>query len=128
MIEFIINLLWAGIEGLFWFVGGSKKKKVVNGCKPCYELKGINDIKDEKHLTLVIRKLRKQLAVCSFKETTPRTRSLSGAFLKLPITAPWPNYIEYYFQCIECKAEYRLSVDTFGFEKHNSIQGEFERY
>ena len=123
MLEFLIILLWTGIEGQFWLVGGSKEKKVIKGCKPCYELKGIKDINNEKHFTQVIRAIRKQIVVCSFKETTLAVNNVSGAFLKLPITVPWPDYIEHSFLCNKCQAEYKLSAETLNIEENHSIQG-----
>ncbi len=96
MVEFIINLLWAGIEGLFYlpFIE-NKGKKNFTGCLACHELKNTHHVTDEKQLTLAIRKIRKQIAVCSFKEVTRPSPDASGAFLRLPTTAPWPESFEY---------------------------------
>ena len=101
-------------------IGWENDKKTTNGCKPCNEFKGVKHIKGAKQLTQVIRKLRKQVTVCSFKETTQTFNNTSGEFLKLPIKAPWPDYS---LQCNECQLKYKLSAETINAEKNHSIKG-----
>jgi len=105
---------------------GRIDKNIIKNCEACYELEGVKEISNKEQLADVMTEFRKQLAISTFRDITQPAHCPSGEFLEIPLSPPWPDYIEHYFRCNECQAE--LSADTFGVEKHSNIQGELEKY
>lgn len=94
----------------------------VANCPSCEKLPARYDLRTPEALTSAIGLARGAVASGAIRDISP-SHGPSGDFAKLSDHAPWPEFVEHYFQCNSCQRAFRLSADTL-----NNVEGEWEPY
>lgn len=81
-------------------------------CQKCAALAESFPINSPGQLSNTIRQLREQITLGTLRDATP-AHSPFGPFSDLPLSAPWPDYIERHLQCTGCGRTYMLAIDTY---------------
>ena len=99
----------------------------IANCMDCADLRQGVALRSPCELTHAIGLLRERVRSGALLDITQPAHSPSGRFDNLPLTAPWPDYVEHYFHCSTCDHRFRLAVDTYR-GSGGSIEGEVEPY
>ena len=81
-------------------------------CQQCAALADPFSISSPAQLSTTIRQLGEQIALGVLRDVTP-AHSPFGPFADLPLSAPWPDYIERHLQCTSCGKTFMLAIDTY---------------
>jgi hypothetical protein len=88
-----------------------------NACSKCEELRTTISIGSAAELTNVLKVVRANVEDGTLVEAAywpqGQIKVSRPSFMSIPVSGPWPDFVEYYFSCTACGQLYRLSVETY---------------
>ena len=86
-------------------------------CVRCHDLDTTVAINSAAAMENVLRVVRDNLNDGTIVEAAywpaGKIKIVRPAFLSIPVSGPWPDYLEVYFSCSSCGQLYRLTAETY---------------
>lgn len=82
-------------------------------CNRCADLCVRYAIRSPRELHKAIQIAQEKIADKTIAEVTSDRPSVSVPFVDLVNGAPWGDYVEYHFHCIQCDEAFWLHVETY---------------
>jgi hypothetical protein len=81
------------------------------GCEKCRELCRVFEIRSPGDLAKAIRVAKDNIEDGTIVES--RDRPEVESVLSVPDDGPWGDYLEFYFECSQCRQVFRLAAETY---------------
>jgi hypothetical protein len=98
-------------------VGPMGNATATRTCQRCIDVNATVQVGSRSDLEKVLKVVRDNLQDGTIVESTywppGQIQMNRPAFLSIPVSGPWPDYLEYYFACSACGQIYRLVVEAY---------------
>jgi hypothetical protein len=87
------------------------------GCEKCRDLCRLFEIRSPSDLSKAIRVAKDNIEDGTIVESRDRPdgrdRTQVESVLSVPDDGPWGDYLEFYFECSQCRQIFRLAAETY---------------